>query len=41
MGVFWRGGTSIRKDLFGVLGEFRSEFQSFCAFSSVGRATDF
>ena len=32
MGVFWRGGTNIQKDLFGVLGEFRSEFQTFCAF---------
>jgi hypothetical protein len=37
------GGSELvwKTDVFGVLGEFRSEFRSFRAFSSVGRATDF
>jgi hypothetical protein len=39
--VFGSGELVWKTDVFGVWGEFRSEFRSFRAFSSVGRATDF
>ncbi len=39
--VFGSGELVWKTDVFGVLGEFRSAFRSFRAFSSVGRATDF
>ena len=39
--VFVSGELVWKTDVFGVWGEFRSGFQCFCAFSSVGRATDF
>ena len=39
--VFGSGELVWKTDVFGVLGEFRSGFRSFRAFSSVGRATDF
>ena len=39
--VFGSGELVWKTDVLGVRGEFRSGFQYFCAFSSVGRATDF
>ena len=39
--VFGSGELVWKTDVFGVWGEFRSGYWCFCAFSSVGRATDF
>ena len=39
--VFGLGELVWKTDVFGVWGEFRSGYWCFCAFSSVGRATDF